>query len=149
MPDIYTDEWYDALFELANSHDDLSAQVPQGEWRAAIEIVGDGKSPYIPDGEIKNFFVLLVDGKVKEIKESNEKIPGKGLNYRITGQASVFDGIAAGIYDPVEKGLDGSLTIRGDMRVLLQHAELAPIMIEIYTSSGLTEWPNGTPPYDE
>ncbi len=71
------------------------------------------------------------------------------MNYRITGQASVFDGIAAGIYDPVEKGLDGSLTIRGDMRVLLQHAELAPIMIEIYTSSGLTEWPNGTPPYDE
>ncbi|MCP4751998.1 MAG: hypothetical protein GY866_13975 [Proteobacteria bacterium] len=147
MPDIYTEEWSEALLELANSRDDLSAKVPKGEWRIAIEIEGDGQSPYIPNGDIKNFFVHMMDGKIKEYKELKEKIPGQGLSYRITGPASVFDGIAAGLFDLIEKGLDGSLKIRGDMRMLLQNAELANIVFEVYTESNLTEWPQGKPPY--
>ncbi|MCP4750397.1 MAG: hypothetical protein GY866_05865 [Proteobacteria bacterium] len=148
MPDIYTTEWTEALLELANSRDDLSSKVPQGEWRIAIEIEGDGQSPYMPSGEVKNYFVHMVDGKIKEYRESGEKIPGKGLNYRITGPAAIFDGISAGLFDLIEKGLDGSLKIRGDMRMLLQNADLANIVFEVYTQSGLTEWPKGKPPYD-
>ncbi|MCP4751627.1 MAG: hypothetical protein GY866_12090 [Proteobacteria bacterium] len=148
MPHIYSREWSDALLRLANSRDDLSGKVPQGEWRIAIEIEGDGRSPYVQADEVKNFYVHMLDGKIKEYRESEEKIPGKGLNYRITGPAAVFDGIAAGLYDLVEKGLDGSLVIRGDMRMLLQNADLANIIFEVYTESDLTEWPAGKPPYD-
>ena len=147
MPEIYTDEWSQALLELANSQDDLSAKVPPGEWRVAVEIIGDGRSPYVPEGETKHFFVYLLDGKIIEYKEFKEKIPGKGLNYRISGPASVFDEIAAGIHDPIEKGLDGSLNIRGDMRMLLQNADLANVIFEVYTQAELTEWPKGKPPY--
>lgn len=99
MPEIYTDEWSQALLKLANSRDDLSAKVPAGEWRIAVEIEGDGISPYIPNGETKHFFVRLLDGKIEEYSEHKEKIPGKGLNYRINGPAAVFDEIAAGIHD--------------------------------------------------
>jgi len=96
MPDIFTSEWYDAMLELANSRDDLSEKVPQGEWRVAIEIEGDGISPYTPEGEFKYFFVYMVDGKIKELEPQDEKISGKGLNYRITGPASVYESMAAG-----------------------------------------------------
>jgi hypothetical protein len=83
-----------------------------------------------------------------EYKESAEKIPGKELQYRILGPASIFEGIAAGIYDPIEKGLDGTLTIRGDMRLILQHADLMNIIFEVYTNSGVTEFSKGAPPYE-
>ncbi len=149
MPDIFTAEWYDAMLELANSRDDLAEKVPQGEWRVAIEIEGDGISPYTPKGEFKYFFVYMVDGKIKEIRPSEEKISGKGLNYRITGPASVFESMAAGIVDPIEKGLDGTLTIRGDMRMMMQNADLANIIFDLYKSSDLTDWPKGKPPYDK
>ena len=148
MPDIFTKEWYEAMLTLANSRDDLSEKVPQGEWQVAIEIEGDGKSPYTPEGEFKYFFVHIVDGKIKELRPEEEKITIKGLNYRITGPASVFESMAAGLMDPIEKGLDGTLSIRGDMRLLLQNAELANIIFEVYKSSELTDWPQGKPPYD-
>jgi hypothetical protein len=149
MPDIFSTEWYDAMLKLANSQDDLSAKVPKGEWRVAIEIEGDGISPYIPKGEFKYFFVHMVDGKIKELKAFPEKIPGKGLNYRITGPASVFESMAAGLMDPIEKGLDGTLSIRGDMRLLMQNADLANIIFDVYKSSDLTDWPKGKPPYEQ
>lgn len=149
MPDIFTPEWYDAMLELANSRDDLSEKVPQGEWKVALEMEGDGISPYTPEGEFKYFYVHMVNGKILELKPRDEKIPGKGLNYRITGPASVFEYMAAGLMDPIEKGLDGTLSIRGDMRLLMQNADLANIIFEVYKSSDLTEWPKGKPPYDK
>jgi len=148
MPEIYTEEWYQAMMDLANSRNDLSEKVPHGEWRIAVEIEGDGKSPYVPLDKTKCFFIHLVDGKINEYKESEEKIPGKKLQYRILGPASIFEGIAAGIYDPIEKGLDGTLTIRGDMRLILQHADLMNIIFDVYTKSGVTEFPKGAPPYE-
>jgi hypothetical protein len=149
MPDIFTKEWYDAMLKLANSRDDLSKKVPQGEWKVAIEIEGDDISPYTPKGEFKYFFVHMLDGKIKELKPCDEKISGKGLNYRITGPASVFESMAAGLMDPIEKGLDGTLSIRGDMRLLMQNADLANIIFEVYNSSELTDWPKGKPPYEK
>jgi hypothetical protein len=149
MPDIFTQEWYDAMLDLANSRDDLSKKVPQGEWKVAIEIEGDGISPYTPKGQFKYFFVHMVDGKLKELKACDEKISGKGLNYRITGPASVFESMAAGLMDPIEKGLDGTLSIRGDMRLLMQNADLANIIFDVYKSSELTTWPKGKPPYKQ
>jgi putative sterol carrier protein len=147
MPAIYSEQWYQAMVELANSQDDISRKVPQGEWNVVVEVVGDGQSPYVPKGVVKNFLIRFVDGKVAEYKESSEKIQEKGLNYRIRGPASVFEGIAAGILDPIEVGLNGTITIRGDMRFLMQHADLVNVIFGIYTRSGVTEWDKGKPPY--
>jgi hypothetical protein len=147
MPAIYTREWYEAMVSLANSREDLSKKVPRGEWRFAVELVGDGKSPYVPSGTTKRFFVRFLDGKVAECRESAEPIPGKELNYRVMGPAHVFEGVAAGIVDPVEAGLTGVLAIRGDMRFLMQNADMANVIFDLYKESGLTEWPQGKPPY--
>jgi hypothetical protein len=147
MPEIYSAEWYEAMLSLANSRDDISEKVPQGEWKIAVEVVGDGKSPYIPEGTTKHYFIHFLNGKVVEYQEYPDKIPGKGLNYRINGAASIFDGIAAEIVDPVEVGLNGAMTIRGDMRLMMQHADMVDVIFQVYAQSGLTEWPQGKPPY--
>ena len=144
MPDIFTQEWYDVMLELANSRDDLSQKVPQGEWKVAIEIEGDDISPYTPKGEFKYFYIHMVDGKIKELKPTQEKIKVKGLNYRITGPASVFESMAVGLMDPIEKGLDGTLSIRGDMRLLMQNADLANIIFEVYNSHEQSRWSRGS-----
>ena len=149
MPEIYSKEWCESLVELAEKNEELAVKVPAGEWKIAIEMEDDGMSPYVSAGEAKYFFARVMDGKIKEYTEVNEKIVGKGLDYRITGPASVFDGMAAGLYDPIQKGLDGSLVIRGDMRLLLQNADLANLIFEIYTQSEMTEWPQGKPPYNK
>jgi len=148
MPAIYTDDWYKAMFELANSRNDLSEKVPLGEWKVVVEVKGDGKSPYIAPGEEANFFIHIRDGKVIEYRLSRERVPGIGLHYRITGPAHIFEGIAAGIVDPVEVGLNGSLVIRGDMRLLIQNAELVNVIFDVYTQTDVTEWPKGKPPYE-
>ncbi len=147
MPAIYAENWYEAMVSFANGQKDLAKKVPKGEWRFAVELAGDGKSPYVPAGTTKHFFVRFVDGKVAECRECAEPVPGKGLNYRIMGPAHVFEGIAAGIVDPVDAGLGGALQVRGDMRFLMQNAEMANVIFEIYKQSGLTEWPKGKPPY--
>jgi hypothetical protein len=147
MPVIYSEEWYQAMVRLANSRDDISKKVPQGEWRVVVEVVGDGKSPYVPEGTVKHFLIRFLDGKVAEYREAPEKITEKGLNYRITGPASVFEGVAAGMVDPVEVGLNGTMRIRGDMRFLMQNADMVNVIFEVYTQSDVTEWDRGTPPY--
>ena len=90
----------------------------------------------------------MVNGKILEMSPTKEKIKIKGLNYRISGPATVFESMAAGLMDPIEKGLDGTLNIRGDMRLLMQNADLANIIFEVYNSSELTDWPKGMPPYN-
>ncbi len=147
MPVIYSREWYQAMFDLANSRDDISKKLPQGEGCVAVEVQGDGKSPYIKAGETKHFFIRFKDGKVAEYRESEERIPGKVLNYRVIGEAHIFEGVAAGVLDPVEAGLNGSVTIRGDMRALMKHADLVKVIFEVYSDSNVTEWPLGKPPY--
>jgi putative sterol carrier protein len=147
MPNIYTEEWYQAMIELCNSREDLSAKVPKGEYKFAVEIVGDGKSPYVPEGTTKHFFLMFKDGLVTECQESPEKIPGKGLNYRINGTAEDFELIATGDKDPVDAGLSGELNVRGDMRFLMQNAEMATVIFEVYSKSDMTDWPLGRPPY--
>ena len=147
MPDIYTEEWYAAMFELANSRDDLSDAVPQGEFKIAIEVEGDDISPYVPKDETRHYFVHFLDGKCVGYRVHDDKIPGKGLSYRVSGKASTFESLAAEQLDLVEAGLGGALRIKGDMRLLMQNAEIANVIFEVYTASDLTQWPKGGPPY--
>ncbi len=148
MASIYTDEWYQGILELANSRQDLAEKIPKGDWNVAVELVGDSISPYIPDGSVKNWYIKLINGKMIEFREEADKISGKGLQYRFSGPAHIFEGVAAGVVDPVEVGLNGTLTVKGDMRLLMQYAELTLVIFEVYSQNNITEWPNGIPPYN-
>jgi len=148
MAEIYSDKWYEKLKTLVNSRDDITARAPQGQWRICVEIVGDDKSPYIPVGQAKYFFVLFDKGKCQEYQELSETMDGKGLDFRFTGPATVFEEIAADQRDFIEAGLRGAIKIKGDMRIFMQNAELAKTMADLYTQQVDTEWPHGKPPYN-
>lgn len=149
MPDIYTEQWYEALKNLINEDALIASKSPKGSWTAVVEIVGDGRSPYVEQGTTKRFVVHLQDGKCIWYKELPRDDIGSeyDLDYRFTGQASVFDEIAAGITDPIDAGLDGRIRIKGDMRFLLRQAELVKEILEIYQRDLETTWPKGKPPY--
>lgn len=146
MSDIYTPEWYEALKDLINSNGEIQAKAPKGAWVAKIEIKGDGKSPYVADGEMRSFIIRIEDGQCVWYKEVDSD-EGYELDYRFTGAASVFDEVAASITDPVDAGLDGRIRVRGDMRFLLRQAELVKEVLQIYSSELATDWPKGEPPY--
>ncbi len=148
MAEIYSKQWYEKLKALVNSRDDITARAPQGQWRICVEIIGDDKSPYVPEGKAKYFFVLFDNVKCLEYEELSETMDGKGLDFRFSGPATVFEEVAAAQRDFIEAGLRGAIKIRGDMRVFMQNAELAKIMAELYSQLVDTEWPLGKPPYD-
>ena len=147
MAEIYSREWYDKLKDLVNSRDDITARAPQGQWRVCLEIMGDSMSPYVHDGHAKYFFVLFENGKCQRYEELPETMDGKGLDFRFSGPATVFEEIAAAQRDFIEAGLRGAIKIRGDMRIFMQNAELVKIMAELYSQQIDTEWPKGKPPY--
>ena len=147
MAEIYSKEWYEKLKALVNSREDISARAPQGQWRICVEVLGDNLSPYLSEGQAKYFFVLFDKGRCQQYKELPETMDGKGLDFRFTGPARVFEEIAAGERDFIEAGLRGAIRIRGDMRVFMQNAELVKIMAELYSRQVDTEWPKGKPPY--
>ena len=43
--------------------------------------------------------------------------------------------------------IKGAIKIKGDMRVLMQNAELVNVLSEIYQREVETDWPKGRPPY--
>jgi len=147
MAIIYTEAWYKAMFEVVNLPSANSAQLPEGEWCLAFEVVGDEMSPYVAEGETRHYFIRLREGIVVEFNELEERIPGNGLHFRFTGPAHIYEGVAAGIVDPVAAGLNGSIAVRGDMRVLIQNAEFATMIFKNIANSQSTEWPKGKPPY--
>jgi len=51
MPDIYSTEWYDALKDLMNRNPDLAKSAPSGELNVLGVFEGDGRSPYLEQGE--------------------------------------------------------------------------------------------------
>src|SRR3972149_1458044 len=132
MPAIYTKDWYEELKDLLNRNEEVAKNAPRGKYKALAELRGDAQSPYLADGEKLFFVVHLDDGKCTDYFE----VP-----------AAVFEGVAAGLVDPVEAGLKGTIKITGDMRILIKHAELVNVVNEIYSREGETTWPKGKPPY--
>jgi hypothetical protein len=47
----------------------------------------------------------------------------------------------------VQAGLKGDIKITGDIRMLIQNAELVNVLAEIYAGEADTDWPKGQPPY--
>ena len=148
MPVIYTADWYSAVVEAINAHVAGLRGVPEGAWTCRIEIAGDGVSPYVAAGEERHFLVRIDGGRCIWYREVlSEEEEGTVLDYRFSGPAAVFDEIAAGVIDPVDAALHGTVKVRGDMRFLMRQAELVKTLLEAYATGVETTWPLGAPPY--
>ncbi len=147
MPDIYTVNWYDEIQELINGNPEVEKNAPRGLLKILAEVRGDGPSPYVKEGDRIFFVVHLDDGKCTEYFELTEAPPRKEFDFIFDVPASVFEGVAAGLTDPVQAGLKGTIKITGDMRILIRHADLVNVVHGVYASQVETSWPKGQPPY--
>lgn len=148
MAAIYTKEWYEELKDLLNRNEEVEKNAPRGKYKALAELRGDGQSPYLEDGRQLFFVVNLDDGKCSEYQQVTDPPPRKEFDFIFEVPATVFEGVAAGLVDPVEAGLKGAIKITGDMRVLIKHAELVNVLHEVYSREVETDWPKGQPPYE-
>lgn len=147
MPDIYTKEWYDELRELLNRNPEVERSAPLGRYTLLAEIRGDERSPYLAPGRRLWLAVELDDGRCDRYDELGEAPERKDFDFIFEFPASIFEGVAAGIVDPVEAGLKGRIKITGDMRILIRHAELVNVLHRVYAREVATAWPAGKPPY--
>ena len=147
MSAIYTQPWYESLKEILNRSDEVTKSAPRGLWHVLAEIRGDGVSPYIAQADQKRFAIVLNDGKCNSYEELAEAPPRKDFEFILQLPASLFERIVANLADPVEAGLKGAIKITGDMRVLIQNAELVNVLSEIYQREVETDWTKGKPPY--
>ncbi len=147
MSVIYSDAWYEDMKRLINGSDKLGKMAPKTRIAFTLEVMGDGASPYVPkDGGL--FFLLAIEnGKVMEFRPLPERHDGKGLNFRFTAPASIWEGVAAGQQDPIKCGLRGTIKVRGDMKFLMENADAVKLAIDLYANQVNTEWPLGRPPY--
>lgn len=148
MPDIYTSDWYEAVKEAINTQVAKLSDVPKDEFTIAVEIVGDGTTPYVAEGDVRRFLIRLEAGQCAWYRELDEDDPSVKLNYRFTGPGTEFDSIAAGLADPIDAALSGTIKVRGDMRFLMRQAEMVQVLLEAYSQGVDTVWPKGCPPYD-
>ncbi|MCB0986955.1 MAG: SCP2 sterol-binding domain-containing protein [Acidimicrobiales bacterium] len=155
MADIYTSAWYDAVRDTINSKVDAMTGVPDGGFTVAVDIQGDGRSPYFPADGARHFLIRIDDGRCEWYREVDSTEAAThdhddvDLDYRFIGPASVFDDIAAGLIDPIDAALGGQVKVRGDMRFLMRQAEHVQVLLEAYTNGVSTDWPQGRPPYGE
>ena len=147
MPDIYTAAWYESLKDILNRSEQVTAKAPPGHFRVLAEIRGDGISPYLGDGQVKRFTLGFQDGKCTEYRELTDAPTRRDFDFTVGLSASLFEGIVANQVDPVAVGLKGDIRIVGDMRLLIQHAELVNILRDVYVREAQTDWPRGKPPY--
>jgi putative sterol carrier protein len=148
MPEIYTTSWYDSMKEILNRSEEVTKSAPKGVWNILAEIHGDDVSPYINGDDVKRFAIVLDDGKCESYQELTEAPARKDFEFILEMPAGLFERVVANQADPLEAGLKGDVKIVGDMRVLIQNAELVNVLAEIYQREVETEWPNGEPPYE-
>lgn len=147
MPDIYTTPWYESMKEILNRSDEVTKNAPRGVWHILAEIRGDGASPYIGAEEVKRFSIVLNDGKCEDYQELAQEPPRSEFEFILQMPAVLFERIVADQADPVEAGLKGDVKIVGDMRILIQNAELVNTLAEVFQREIETSWPAGAPPY--
>lgn len=154
MADIYTPAWYDEVRDTINNRVATMKGALEGGFTIAVDIQGDGVSPYFPADGARHFLVRIDDGHCEWYREVDSSEAGTHdhgdveLDYRFIGPALVFDEIAAGLLDPIDAALGGQVKVRGDMRFLMRQAEHVQVLLEAYTNGVDTDWPLGRPPYD-
>ena len=147
MPTIYTKEWYDSLKAILNRSEKVTKNAPRGRWKVLGEVRGDSTSPYLKSGDVKRFAVVLEDGRCTEYTELDQSPPRQDFDFILELPATLFEGVVASHVDPIQAGLKGDIKITGDIRMLIQNAELVNVLAEIYASEAQTDWPQGQPPY--
>ena len=147
MSVIYSDAWYEDMKKLINHSEELRRQTPKERIVISFEVEGDGASPYVPADGALYFMIVFDEGQVREFQPLDERFSGKGLDFRFTAPATVWESIAAGKTDPITAGLRGSIKIRGDMKFLMENADGVKLLVDLYGNQVDTEWPNGEPPY--
>lgn len=147
MSAIYSDTWYEDMKALINGSEQLGTMAPKTRIVFTLEVMGDGASPYVPKDGGLYFLLMIENGKVTEFRPLPERHDGKGLSFRFTAPATVWEGVAAGQKDPITSGLRGEIKVRGDMRFLMQNADAVKLAIDLYANQVNTEWPLGRPPY--
>jgi hypothetical protein len=152
VPDVCTSEWYDAIREAMNASAATLRNLPEGSFVVAIEIVGDGRSPYVPEGEERRFLARMTGadapGTARSPRPATRRPRRDGRSTTASGARRRRHAIAAGLADPIEAALRGLVRVRGDVRFLLRHAEHAKALLDAYTSRVETTWPRGRPPYE-
>ncbi|MCZ7631428.1 MAG: hypothetical protein M5U19_21300 [Microthrixaceae bacterium] len=141
--------WYDAVKEAINARLATLKEVPQDEFTIAVEIVGDGRDTVRRRGRRTPFPDPPRSGPVHLVPHLEEDDPSVKLNYRFTGPGTEFDEIAAGLADPIDAALSGTIKVRGDMRFLMRQAQMVQVLLEAYANDVDTTWPQGRPPYEE
>ena len=147
MPEIYTAAWYESLKDILNRSEQVTQKAPPGHLRVLAEIKGDGESPYLAADEVKRFTLDFDHGKCTEYRELTEAPSKRDFDFTLELTANLFESIVANQADPVKAGLKGDIRIIGDMRILIQHADLVNILRQIYVQELETTWPKGEPPY--
>ena len=147
MTDIYTSDWYEEVRNAMNARVATMKDLPVGALQIKIEICGDGVSPYVTEGSERHFLVSIEGGHCAWYREVDGDDPNVKLDYRFRGPATAFDEIAAGLRDPIDAALQGTVKVRGDMRFLMRQAEHVKVLLEAYTNGVQTSWPLGQPPY--
>lgn len=145
MADIYTQEWFGLVRDAINARVTSLKDVPAGAWLVAVDIAGDGVSPYVAAGAERHFLVQVEDGRCAGYREG-EAGEDDELSYRFRGPAASFDEVAAGLLDPIDAALKGIIRVRGDMRFLMRQADHVKALLAAY-SAVPTDWPLGSPPY--
>ena len=148
MSVIYSDAWYEEMKQLINGSEELGRLAPKTRIAFTLEVMGDGASPYVPREGALYFLLVIENGKVTEFRPLTERHDGKGLHFRFTAPATVWEGVAAGNDDPIKCGLRGEIKVRGDMKFLMENADAVKLAIDLYGHQGSTEWPLGRPPYE-
>lgn len=147
MAAIYSNDWYEDVKGLINGSDEFVRLAPQGRLTMTLEVEGDTTSPYIAKPDALYFLIALDGGRVVDFSRLPARHDGRGLDFRFTAPATLWESVAAGQTDPITAGLRGAIRIRGDMRFLMQNADAVKILVDLYGSQGTTEWPAGRPPY--
>ncbi len=150
MPDVYTDPWFDAVRNAINAKVATMPALPGGVLHIAVDIEGDGQSPYVGAGEARHFLIRLDDGHCawyREVPEAAASTPEARLDFRFVGPAATFDDVVAGLLDPIDAALKGAIRVKGDMRFLMRQAEHVQVLLDAYTHDVETSWPKGAPPY--
>lgn len=147
MSVIYTEHWYEDMKQLIEGSPEFRRLAPRGHLALTLEVIGDDASPYLSSGQAVHYLIVLEDGAVVDYRPLADRHDGRGLDFRFTAPATVWEEIAAAQTDPITAGLRGRIKIRGDMRLLMQNADAVKILVELYGKQVYTEWPHGKPPY--
>jgi putative sterol carrier protein len=150
MADVYTPDWYDQVTNAINTRVASMTGLPPETLHIAVDIDGDGVSPYVDGGSSRHFLIRIANGACewyREVPEAAQSTDDIKLDFRFVGPAAEFDAVVAGLIDPIDAALGGVIKVRGDMRFLMRQAEHVQVLLDAYTHGVQTDWPKGAPPY--